>query len=129
VYIGNSVLIRKNSSIGPNCKIGYGTEIKNAILFGNSAVGRLSFIGDSVLGENVQLGSNTVTVNYNTLGDPIFYHSQDEDPIDTNLAKLGAFIGDECKVGTGHRIAPGMPIEPGKTVPDLISISHTTLQK
>ncbi len=66
VYIGNSVLIRKNSSIGPNCKIGYGTEIKNAVLFGNSTVGRLSFIGDSVLGENVQLGSNTVTVNFNT---------------------------------------------------------------
>ncbi len=128
VYIGNSALIRKNSSIGPNCKIGYGTEIKNAVLFGNSTVGRLSFIGDSVLGENVQLGSNTVTVNYNTLGDPIFYHSKEEDPIDTKLAKLGAFIGDESKVGTGHRIAPGTPIEPGKTIPDLISISQTTLE-
>jgi UDP-N-acetylglucosamine diphosphorylase / glucose-1-phosphate thymidylyltransferase / UDP-N-acetylgalactosamine diphosphorylase / glucosamine-1-phosphate N-acetyltransferase / galactosamine-1-phosphate N-acetyltransferase len=127
VYIGNSVLIRKNSSIGPNCKIGYGTEIKNAVLFGNSMVGRLSFIGDSVLGERVQLGSNTVTVNYNTLGDAIFYHSKDEEPIDTNLSKLGAFIGDDSKIGSGHRIAPGTPIAPGTTIPDLVSISKATL--
>jgi bifunctional UDP-N-acetylglucosamine pyrophosphorylase/glucosamine-1-phosphate N-acetyltransferase len=127
VYIGNSALIRKNSSIGPNCKIGYGTEVKNAVLFGNSTVGRLSFIGDSVLGENVQLGSNTVTVNYNTLGDPIYYHLKDENPIEINLSKLGAFIGDESKVGTGHRIAPGTQIETGKTIPDLVSISHSTL--
>ncbi len=127
VYIGNSVLIRKNSSIGPNCKIGYGTEIKNAVLFGNSAVGRLSFIGDSVLGERVQLGSNTVTVNFNTLEEGIFYQSKDEDPIDTKLSKLGAFIGDESRIGTGHRIAPGTPITPKTTIPDLVSISQATL--
>ncbi|MBU2509919.1 NTP transferase domain-containing protein [bacterium] len=129
VYIGNNALIRKNSSIGPNCKIGYGTEIKNAVLFGNSNVGRLSFIGDSVLGENVQLGSNTVTVNYNTLGEAIFYNPLDGKAIDTKLEKLGAFIGDNSIVGTGHRIAPGTPLPPGTTIPDWVSISHSTLSK
>ena len=127
VYIGNNSLIRKNSSIGPNCKVGYGTEIKNAVLFGNSTVGRLSFIGDSVLGEYVQLGSSTVTANFNTLGEPIRYRSKNEEPIDTKLDKLGAFIGDASKVGTGHRIAPGTPIEPGTTIPDLVTISYSTL--
>ncbi len=127
VYIGNNALIRKNSSIGPNCKIGYGTEIKNAVLFGNSAVGRLSFIGDSVLGENVQLGSNTVTVNYNTLGEAIFYNPLKGKAIETKLDKLGAFIGDNSIVGTGHRIAPGTPFFPGTTISDLVSISHSTL--
>lgn len=128
-YIGNSALIRKNSSIGPNCKIGYGSEVKNAVLFGNTAVGRISFIGDSVLGEDVDLGSNTVTVNHNTSGEPIFYHSNNEEPIETNLEKLGAFIGDNSRVGTGHRIAPGTPIEPNTIIPDLISITHDINKK
>ncbi len=129
VYIGNNSLIRKNSSIGSNCKIGYGTEIKNAVLFGKSNVGRLSFIGDSVLGENVQLGSNTVTVNYNTLGEEMFYHPQNEEPLDTKLPKLGAFVGDNSIVGTGHRIAPGTSIAPNTHVPDLVSISTVDLPK
>lgn len=129
VYIGNNALIRKNSSIGPGCKIGYGTEIKNAVLFGNSTVGRLSFIGDSVLGENVQLGSNTVTVNYNTTGEAIYYHPFAGKSVDTKLEKLGAFIGDNSIIGTGHRIAPGTPFLPGTTIPDLVSISHETLRK
>ncbi|MBU3916305.1 GlmU protein, partial [bacterium] len=128
VYIGNNSLIRKNASIGPDCRIGYGTEIKNAVLFGKSTVGRLSFIGDSVLGENVQLGSSTVTVNYNTLGKDIFYHPRDEEPLDTKLTKLGAFVGDNSIIGTGHRIAPGTSISPNTHIPDLVTISKTTLK-
>lgn len=127
VYVGNNCLIRKNSSIGPNCKIGYGTEIKNAVMFGNSNVGRLSFIGDSVLGENVQLGSNTVTVNYNTAEEGIFYHAKGELPIDTKLDKLGAFVGDNSIIGTGHRIAPGTPIPPNTTISDSVSITQKTI--
>lgn len=122
VYIGNSVLIRRNASIGPNCRIGYGTEIKNAVLFGNTSVGRLSFIGDSVLGENVQLGSNMLTINYDTSGRPIFYHPEGEEPIDTLLPKLGAFIGDDAVIGTGHRIGPGTPVATGRKINDLVTI-------
>lgn len=126
VYIGNNALIRKNSSIGPDCKIGYGSEVKNAVLFGKTNIGRLSFIGDSVLGSNVQLGSNTVTVNYNTLGEEIFYNTANEKQVKTGLEKLGAFIGDNSIIGTGHRIAPGTALLPGTTIPDLVSISHSS---
>jgi UDP-N-acetylglucosamine diphosphorylase / glucose-1-phosphate thymidylyltransferase / UDP-N-acetylgalactosamine diphosphorylase / glucosamine-1-phosphate N-acetyltransferase / galactosamine-1-phosphate N-acetyltransferase len=122
VFIGNSSLIRNYASIGPNCKIGYGTEIKNAVLFGNSTVGRLSFIGDSVLGENVQLGSGTMTINHDSLARKIVFSPPDEDPIDTRLPKLGAFIGDHAVIGAGHTIGPGAYIGPGTAVPDRISI-------
>lgn len=122
VYVGNNALIRSYSSVGPNCKIGYGTEIKKAVLFGNTNVGRLSFIGDSVLGENVQLGSNTVTVNFNTLGEAIFFHPKGEESFDTKLPKLGAFIGDDSIIGTGHRIAPGTAITAKTNIPDHLSI-------
>jgi len=127
VYIGNSSLIRKNSSIGSNCKIGYGTEIKNAVLFGQTTVGRLSFIGDSVLGERVHLGSGTMTINTDSLGGEIYYHSKDEEPLNTNLPKLGAFIGDNSIIGTGHTIAPGTSIASNTNIADRITISGSTL--
>jgi UDP-N-acetylglucosamine diphosphorylase / glucose-1-phosphate thymidylyltransferase / UDP-N-acetylgalactosamine diphosphorylase / glucosamine-1-phosphate N-acetyltransferase / galactosamine-1-phosphate N-acetyltransferase len=127
VFIGNNSLIRKNSSIGPNCKIGYGTEIKNAVLFGNSTVGRLSFIGDSVLGENVQLGSGSMTVNHDSLGKAIIYQPPGEESVNSNLPKLGAFIGDNSVIGTGHTIAPGAYIAANTKISDRITISNSTV--
>ncbi|MCP4754018.1 MAG: NTP transferase domain-containing protein [Proteobacteria bacterium] len=127
VYIGNNSLIRKNSSIGSNCKIGYGTEIKNAVLFGKSNVGRLSFIGDSVLGENVHLGSGTMTANHDSLGREIYFKPPDEESVNTMLPKLGAFIGDNSIIGTGHTIAPGTLIAANTDISDRITISDSSL--
>lgn len=127
VYIGNSSLIRKNASIGSDCKVGYGTEIKNAVLFGKTSVGRLSFIGDSVLGEKVQLGSGTMTINYDTVGGEIHFRSPEEEPLNTNLPKLGAFIGDNSIIGSGHTIAPGTSIASNTNIADRITISGSTL--
>lgn len=124
VYIGNNALLRENSSIGPGCKIGYGTEIKNAVLFGNSNIGRLSFIGDSVLGNHVQLGSGTITINYITTGGNIPFKTLEGDMIDTGKQKLGAFIGCNAQIGSGHTLAPGIKIEPERKVEDHISIKQ-----
>jgi UDP-N-acetylglucosamine diphosphorylase / glucose-1-phosphate thymidylyltransferase / UDP-N-acetylgalactosamine diphosphorylase / glucosamine-1-phosphate N-acetyltransferase / galactosamine-1-phosphate N-acetyltransferase len=129
VYIGNSALIRKNAAIGINSKIGFGTEIKNAVLFGNSTVGRLSFIGDSVIGKNVQLGSSTITVNYLTSGKSIYFNSQTEGQLNTELSKLGAFIGDQSSVGTGHTIAPGTTLNAKTEIVDLITIQNQSESK
>ncbi|MEC9360801.1 MAG: sugar phosphate nucleotidyltransferase, partial [SAR324 cluster bacterium] len=63
-YVGNNSLIRNFSAIGPDSIVGYGSELKNCVLFGNNDVGRLSFVGDSVFGENVKSGSGLTTVNH-----------------------------------------------------------------
>lgn len=124
VYIGNSSLIRTNSSIGDNVKIGYGTEVKNSVMFGDSTVGRLSFIGDSVLGKNVQIGSGTITVNYDTLERGISLNKPNGDILPTKLKKLGALLGDNTIIGTGHTIAPGTVLSPNTTIEDRITISN-----
>lgn len=114
VYIGNNALIRDHSSIGPESVIGFGTEIKNAVLFGKTTVGRLSFIGDSVLGEGVYLGSGAMTVNITT--DQKRIQIQDEgQTLETGLNKLGAFIGDNASIGAGHILKPASLI-PSKAI-------------
>ena len=104
-YVGNGVLIRPYTSIGSSSVIGFGVELKNCILMGNSRVGRLSFIGDSVVGEKTEFGSGTMTLN----------QAEDESVKvlmpsgleDTGLEKLGSLIGDGCKIGASNTFAPG----------------------
>ncbi|MEE8483211.1 MAG: sugar phosphate nucleotidyltransferase, partial [Nitrospinota bacterium] len=115
-YIGNNVLIRKYSSLGPESVVGYGVEMKNCVLFGKSRVGRLSFVGDSVIGEGVDIGSGTMTINGNIDYSHIKVKINNKS-VNTGMEKLGAFIGDGAKLGSGHNIKAGSVIDPGKVIP------------
>ena len=115
-YVGNNSLVREYSSLGPGSLIGYGVELKNCVLFGNSQVGRLSFVGDSVIGENADIGSGTMTINENMDHTPIVVDVRGE-AMDSGLVKLGAFMGDDVKVGAGNTIAAGTVLVPGTTIP------------
>jgi UDP-N-acetylglucosamine diphosphorylase/glucosamine-1-phosphate N-acetyltransferase len=115
-YVGNNVLVRSYSSLGAGSMIGYGVELKNCVLFGNLKVGRLSFVGDSVLGENVDIGSGTMTINENMDRTSVRVDVRGE-TIDSGLTKLGAFMGDDVKVGGGNTLAAGTVLAPGTCVP------------
>jgi len=120
-YIGNNCLIRKYSAIGPSSIIGYGSELKNCVLFGKNDIGRLSFFGDSVMGENVTSGSGLTTVNH-TVDYSAINCFLNKETIKTGLTKLGAFIGDNVSIGARHTLGPGSIIENGKIVEDCITL-------
>ncbi len=122
-YIGNNSLIRSYTSLGEGCSVGYGVEMKNCVVFKNSRIGRLSFIGDSVLGEEVDVGAGSMTVN----------RSSDWSPIDVKLgrkvfktgrSKLGAFVGDGVVIGAGNTIEPGTIVGPGKSLPSCYTVKR-----
>lgn len=115
-YIGNNALIREYTSIGANSIIGFGVELKNCVLFGNSKIGRLSFIGDSVLGENVNIGAGTMTVNEDLNGKTIRMSINGKTE-DSQLKKLGAFIGDDVKIGSNITLSPGLKISSNTKIP------------
>jgi bifunctional UDP-N-acetylglucosamine pyrophosphorylase/glucosamine-1-phosphate N-acetyltransferase len=114
-YIGNNVLVRRNTSIGANSVIGYGVELKNCVLFDKVKVGRLSFVGDSVVGEDVEIGSGIMTVN-NLMAEETVKMTINDKTVDSGLIKLGAFIGDQAKVGASNTLAPGTIIPARKFV-------------
>ena len=78
-YIEGKNKIGKNCKIGPfahlrgevyiadNCKIGNFVEVKKAKIEHNTNVCHLSYIGDSEIGTNVNIGAGTITANYNPL--------------------------------------------------------------
>ena len=122
-YIGNNSLIRSYTSVGKNCKVGSGVELKNCVVMDNSQIGRLSFVGDSVLGENVDMGAGCMTVNRTVDWKPI-YVKNGKRPMGTGMTKLGAFLGDGVVVGAGNTLQPGMVVAPGKILPACYSVTQ-----
>jgi UDP-N-acetylglucosamine diphosphorylase/glucosamine-1-phosphate N-acetyltransferase len=120
-YVGNNSLIRSYTSLGNNCSIGYGVELKNCVVLDNSGIGRLSFVGDSVIGENVDIGAGCMTVNRN-LGWEKVQIKNGKTVLPSGLKKLGAFIGDNVIIGAGNTIPPGTVISPGKTLSACYSV-------
>ncbi len=62
--IGPFAHIRDGAEIGNNVRIGNFVEIKKSIIKSNTNVSHLSYIGDSELGEHVNIGAGTITANY-----------------------------------------------------------------
>jgi bifunctional UDP-N-acetylglucosamine pyrophosphorylase/glucosamine-1-phosphate N-acetyltransferase len=120
-YIGNNTLIREFTALGPESVVGYGTELKNCVLLGRSVLGRLSYIGDSVIGERVHLGTGVTTVNQYDDGRPVPFETE-EGVMIPGHTKLGAFIGDDVMIGARNVLAPGTRIRSGTRIDDLISV-------
>lgn len=64
VSIGPFARIRPNSQIESGAKVGNFVEVKNTIFGKGSKAGHLSYLGDTTLGENVNIGAGTITCNY-----------------------------------------------------------------
>ena len=62
--IGPFAHIRMNAVIGPNNRIGNFVEVKNSVLGDTTKASHLSYLGDSDIGENVNIGCGSITVNY-----------------------------------------------------------------
>lgn len=62
--VGPYAYIRPDSKIGANVKIGDFVEVKNSVIGDGTKVSHLTYIGDSDVGERINFGCGTVTVNY-----------------------------------------------------------------
>jgi len=115
-FIGDHCLIREFTSLGERTTVGYGVELKNCVLFGKTRIGRLSFVGDSVIGQNVIIGSGTMTVN-ESLDDETIKVKVGEQTLDSGLPKIGAFVGDNVIIGASNTLLPGTSVAPGRRIP------------
>ncbi len=119
-HIENSI-IGANCEIGPFARIRPDTELANQVKVGNfvevkkskintgSKINHLSYIGDSELGENVNVGAGSITCNYDgankhrtVIGDNVFIGS------DTQFI-APVTIGDGATIGAGSTITKDTP--------------------
>lgn len=104
--IRNGAYIRENVLVGDNCVVGHTTEIKNSILFNHAKAAHFAFIGDSIVGNDVNLGAGTICANLRLDNTPVIvrYHGQS---ISTNRRKFGGIIGDTSQLGCKVVCNPG----------------------
>ena len=96
---------------GAKCVIGHATEVKRAILLDGAQAPHFNYVGDSIVGNGVNLGAGTKLSNLKNDGSTIVVEWNGE-RIDTGLRKLGAIIGDGVYTGCNAVTSPGTLIGP-----------------
>ncbi|RLI46266.1 glucose-1-phosphate thymidylyltransferase [Candidatus Bathyarchaeota archaeon] len=107
--IGPNCYVRPYTSIGRNVRVGNACEIKNSILMDHVHIGHLSYVGDSIIGEDCNLGAGTITANLRFDNRPVKMKIKEE-VISTGRRKMGVVMGDSVKTGIGSLFMPGVKI-------------------
>jgi len=107
--LGPFARIRPDTILDENIKVGNFVEIKKSKIKSNSKINHLSYIGDSELGKNVNIGAGTITCNYDgankhstIIGDDVFVGS------DTQFV-APVSIADGSTIGAGSTITKNTP--------------------
>lgn len=102
--VGPFARIREGSVLGENVKVGNFVEIKNSMLGARCKASHLSYIGDSILGEDVNVGCGVIFVNYDgknkhktIVGDRVFIGCN------SNLI-APVFLEDDSFIGAGTTV-------------------------
>ncbi len=110
--ICNHAHIRGHSIIGPVCKVG--GEVNSSIFQGFANKAHAGYLGDSIVGEWVNLGASTVTSNLkNTYGEIRMQTDPYGQADPTGRTHLGSIIGDHVKTAIGSRLLTGSCIHTG----------------
>ncbi|MCD9026266.1 bifunctional UDP-N-acetylglucosamine diphosphorylase/glucosamine-1-phosphate N-acetyltransferase GlmU [Cohnella sp. NL03-T5] len=80
--VGPFAFLRPGTKLGRQVKVGDFVEIKNTVIGEHSKVPHLSYVGDAVVGSNVNIGCGAITANYDgynksktEIGDNVFVGS------------------------------------------------------
>lgn len=99
-YLRGGVLCKKN------CVIGHASEVKHSILLEGVQVAHLAYVGDSILGNHVNLGAGVKCANLRLDRREVTV-SFAEKKIATGLKKFGCVLGDGCQIGCNTVLNPG----------------------
>lgn len=108
-HIGPFARLRPGTKLAADCKIGNFVETKNVVFGEGSKASHLSYLGDTTLGKDVNIGAGTITCNYDgankhqtIIEDGVFVGS------DTQLV-APVTIGARATIGAGSTIRKDVP--------------------
>jgi NDP-sugar pyrophosphorylase family protein len=125
-FVAAHAYLRGGVLLGEGCIVGPSVEIKTCAMFARSKVAHLSFVGDSILGEDVNCEAGCMIANYrNEHDDKRIRIRMGEHVVDTGVDKFGALVGDGVRIGANAVLAPGTILNPGTIVPRLALIDQS----
>jgi NDP-sugar pyrophosphorylase family protein len=118
IWIGRDVEIRPGAYlrggiwIGDGCVVGASTEIKHSILLAGAKAPHLNYVGDSILGRDVNLGAGTILSNFRHDASEVRIGRR----IGTGRRKLSAVLGDGVLTGCNCVLHPGVVVGRGTQI-------------
>lgn len=122
--IEGPALLRAGATVGPNAyvrgrtlldegtKVGQSVEVKNSVIMAESSVPHLSYVGDSVLGREVNFGAGTNVANLRHDDGDVRVTVKGEST-STGRRKFGVVAGDGVKTGINTSLNPGLVLSTG----------------
>ena len=110
--IGPNCFIRPSTSIGNGVRIGNAVEVKNSIVMDNTHIGHLSYVGDSIVGQECNFGAGTKVANLRHDGRNVRV-TLGYQFLDSGRRKLGVIMGDGVHTAINTSINVGTVIESG----------------
>jgi bifunctional N-acetylglucosamine-1-phosphate-uridyltransferase/glucosamine-1-phosphate-acetyltransferase GlmU-like protein len=127
-FIAAGAYLRGGVWLAEQCIVGPCAELKSAFVFPGTKLAHFNFVGDSILGDDVNLEAGSIVCNYRNerpskeirvrVGATIY---------GTGVEKFGSLIGDGSRIGANAVVAPGALLRRGTVVGRGISIDQETL--
>jgi NDP-sugar pyrophosphorylase family protein len=125
-FVGSNAYLREGVFLGESVSIGPGCEIKASIICQGSAIAHFNFIGDSIIGNQVNFEAGSVIANhYNERANKRIFVLSGKETIDTGTEKFGALVGDNSRIGANAVLSPGTILRPGSIIKRLGLIEQT----
>lgn len=100
--VGHAAHLRGPVVLGPGAHVMHASEVKRSLLLGGAKAPHFNYVGDSVVGHDVNLGAGVKLANFKTFGDEVKVNGHG-----TGLRKFGAALGDGVSIGCNAVLAPG----------------------
>ncbi len=110
-YVGHGAHARGGVILAEGAGLGHASEAKRSVLLPGAKAPHFNYLGDSLLGQRVNLGAGVKCANLKAHGDGVRV-----DGVETGLRKLGAIVGDDVSIGCNAVLAPGTLVGPGSVI-------------
>jgi UDP-N-acetylglucosamine diphosphorylase / glucose-1-phosphate thymidylyltransferase / UDP-N-acetylgalactosamine diphosphorylase / glucosamine-1-phosphate N-acetyltransferase / galactosamine-1-phosphate N-acetyltransferase len=112
-FVAAGACLRGGNWLAHACTVGPGVELKSSFVFGGSSLAHFNFVGDSIIGADVNLEAGSIVCNH-----------RNEHVATARMPKFGALIGDGSRIGANAVLAPGTLLAPHTIVPRLALVDQ-----
>jgi bifunctional UDP-N-acetylglucosamine pyrophosphorylase / glucosamine-1-phosphate N-acetyltransferase len=116
-FVASGAYLRDGNWVAENCTFGPATELKSSFVLSGTKLAHFNFVGDSLLGADVNLEAGSIICNYRNerpaKGILVRVGSRLHD---VGVEKFGALVGDRTRIGANAVVAPGTVLIPGTIV-------------
>lgn len=116
-FVAAGAYLRGGNWISQRCIFGPGSELKSSFVFSGTKLAHFNFVGDSILGSDVNLEAGSIICNYrNERKDKEINVRIGSVLHRTECDKFGAVVGDQARLGANAVLAPGGILNSGFVV-------------